>query len=250
MNPIITIAAALLLTGCNSVHTARQLSNDTLPTLPVKLEVGRYSLDPDTATAAPLAELTADQRLDLARQTRLEVPDSAWLIGARAVDGKRLLTAYKVSTSEDVNDFTVYFVTSASDGSVIDAIDLGRFHSSEPQLPLRFGGNRFYTRDASVTFDGDRRFTQHVTMTLTSIYLKDRTLTQAWRVDWDNHYEIDNQGRFIFLGQQETLREKAPDDPKIEEFKSRDRNLASRSSLPETSETSEGEKNDNSLKTR
>ena len=58
-------------------------------------------------------------------------------------------------------------------------------------------------------------------MTLTSLYLKNHTLTEAWRVEWDNHYEITEDGHFNFKGQQETYRTDGVDDPVIEQYKSR-----------------------------
>ena len=88
-------------------------------------------------------------------------------------------------------------------------------------MPLRFGGNRFYTTDAELRFDGKDRFTVHRVMTLTSLFLKDHTLTEMWRVEWDNRYEINSNGKFIFKGQQETMRTEGVDDPVIEQFKSR-----------------------------
>ena len=105
---------------------------------------------------------------------------------------------------------------------VVDAIDLGEFHTSEHQKPMTFGGNRFYTTDAELRFDGDRHIILHRVMTLTSIYLKDHRLTELWRVEWDNHYEITADGHFTFKGQQETNRSPSDiNDPTIEEFKSR-----------------------------
>ena len=50
---------------------------------------------------------------------------------------------------------------------------------------------------------------------------KDHTLTEMWRVEWDNRYEINRNGKFIFKGQQETYRTDGVDDPVIEQFKSR-----------------------------
>lgn len=219
----IVLLIALLLTGCNSMSTARYLNGD-YPSLGNELEVGRSPLIPDTVELPRYPALTAEQRSDLARQSGLAVPDSTQIIGVRAIDDKCVLAAYKVILEADPNQFKVYLVTHRNDGAAIDALDLGEFHTSEHQGPMRLGGNRFYTTDATVTFDDSgRHFTQHRVMTLTSIYLKTHRLTEAWRVEWDNDYDITADGHFAFKGQHETTRTPAEiDDPVIDDYKSRD----------------------------
>ena len=59
-------------------------------------------------------------------------------------------------------------------------------------------------------------------MTLTSLFLKNHTLTEMWRVEWIDNYDIDNTGHFVFKGQQETLRTPNDlNDPTIDDFKAR-----------------------------
>ena len=215
MKTIIAIVL-LLLVGCNSTKTTRQTS-----TLPDNLQVGQNILARDTITAVDYTTLSAEQCAVLAQHTGLEVPDSTQLIGNRQVDNGLTLDAYKIPTGEDYNQFKIYLVTRDSKGASIDALDLGEFHTSEHYGPMRFGGNRFYTTDASVAFDGKERFTVHRIMTLTSLYLKDHALTEMWRVEWDDDYEITPNGRFHFIAQQETHRTDSIDDPIIEDYKSR-----------------------------
>lgn len=154
-------------------------------------------------------------------QSGLDMPDSTRLIGVREAGKSCSLVAYQVPGDDDRGFFKVYLMTHREGGTVIDALDLHEFHTSEHQGPMRFGGNRFYTLDSSVTFDGKDHFTVHRVMTLTSIYLKDHTLTEGWRVEWDDNYKITSDGHFNFTGQQETYRTDGIDDPIIEEFKSR-----------------------------
>lgn len=190
-------------------------------TIPDTLQVGHNILSRDTVEQTAYPTLSTEQRSHLARQTSLDVPDSTQLIGERLAGDGITLAAYKVPASEDPNIFKVYLVTHGKDDAVIGALDLGDFHTSEHQGPMRFGGNRFYTTDASVTFDDKGHFTVHRVMTLTSIYLKDHTLNELWRVEWDDHYKIDSKGFFVFKGQQETHRSPADlDDPVVEEYKS------------------------------
>ena len=153
----------------------------------------------------------------------LVVPDSTRVIGTRQVADKFSLEAYLVPLSENPNDFKVLLTTRGSDGYSIHSIDLGRFHTCEYQGRPRLGGNRYYTTDATLHFDNDSHFTLHRVMTLTSLYLKDHTLTELWRVEWDDQYEIDSNGYFIYKRQQETLRTPADlDDPMITDYQARD----------------------------
>lgn len=221
MNSLLySLATAILLMGCNGINTKSTVTNDTLPALPDTLQMGQSKLSRDTIPADTLLVLTADQRTALAQQTGFDIPDSTALIGVLDINGGCTLEAYKIPLSENPNDFKVYFVTRNNEEQVIDAIDLREFHTIEYQGRPRFGGNRFYTRDVIITFHGDRRFTQHVTMTLTGLYLKDHHLTELWRVMWDNRYEITADGHFKFLGQTETYRPDNLDDPIIEKYKS------------------------------
>lgn len=217
MKTILTIAIILLM-GCNSINTSKQMNS--LPPLPDELQVGQNVLSSDSLPAISFPTITEDQRSMLHLRAGLVVPDSTKLIGVREIDGKCTLEAYWVPLSDDPNDFKVYLITRSSDGYGIECIDLGKFHISEHQGPMRFGGNRFYTLDTSVTFDGKTRITVHRTLALTSIYLKDHSLTQLWRVDWDDHYKIDNKGHFTLISQTETLREGSPDEETVNQYKS------------------------------
>lgn len=219
MKTIITLAAIFMITTCTGKHYPGPINS-----LPDTLQVGQSVLSRDSIGSENYPVLDEKQREGLARQMSLDVPDSIQLIGVRPAGSGIILDAYKVPLGEDPNHFKVYLVTHDSKGVVVDAIDLHEFHTSEHQGPMRFGGNRFYTTDAVVTFEGPNRFTLHRVMTLTSLYLKDHTLTEAWRVEWDNNYEIDGDGHFVFLGQHETNRTPADiDDPIITTYQSRDR---------------------------
>ena len=230
MKTILTLTATLLIMACSNIHTNSQIS-----TLPDTLQVGHSILSRDTAQAASFPVLTAAQCRELAAQTGLVVPDSSRLIGMRPFNDEITIAAYQIPTGENPNQFKVYLVAHVGsmaqvgkghlsrDIHVWDHLDLGVFHTSEHQKPLRFGGNRFYTTDAELRFDGNDRFTLHRVMTLTSLYLKDHRLTELWRVEWDNHYGISEEGRFYYEGQQETLRTPADlDDPMITDYQARD----------------------------
>ena len=230
MKTILTLTATLLIMACSNIHTNSQIS-----TLPDTLQVGHSILSRDTAQAASFPVLTAAQCRELAAQTGLAVPDSSRLIGMRPFNDEITIAAYQIPTGENPNQFKVYLVAHVGsmaqvgkghlsrDIHVWDHLDLGVFHTSEHQKPLRFGGNRFYTTDAELRFDGNDRFTLHRVMTLTSLYLKDHRLTELWRVEWDNHYGISEEGRFYYEGQQETLRTPADlDDPMITDYQARD----------------------------
>ena len=225
MKLIITMVAGLLMMGCNGITTAKQMSTQQIeqPTLPDRLVVGKNILSRDTVADVAYTDLDEEQCIALARQTGLKVPDDAQLIGGREIDQKHSLAAYRIPVDGDSLRFKVYLVVLNKDGSMADAIDVHEFHTSEHQGPMRLGGNRFYTTDAELRFDDSNHFTLHRVMTLTSLYLKDHTLTECWRVEWDNHYEITEDGRFRYLEQQETTRKPAElEDPMIEEYKSRD----------------------------
>ena len=230
MKTILTLTATLLIMACSNIHTNSQIS-----TLPDTLQVGHSILSRDTAQAASFPVLTAAQCRELAAQTGLVVPDSSRLIGMRPFNDEITIAAYQIPTGENPNQFKVYLVAHVGsmaqvgkghlsrDIHVWDHLDLGVFHTSEHQKPLRFGGNRFYTTDAELRFDGNDRFTLHRVMTLTSLYLKDHRLTELWRVEWDNHYGISEEGRFYHDGQQETLRTPADlIDPMITDYQARD----------------------------
>ena len=215
MKTIITIAA-LLLIGCNNTSN---LMND-MPALPDKLELGHNVLSRDTVPAYNFPTITEDQRMMVRLKSFTDLPDSTRVIGVREIEGKRTLEAYLVPLSEDPNDFKVYLMTRGSDGYGIHCIDLGEFHTSEHQGPMRFGGNRFYTHDSSISFDGTAHIVRHHILTLTSIYLKDHSLTEMWRVEWDDHYKIDDSGFITFSNQQETFRTDSVDDPVINKYQS------------------------------
>lgn len=231
MKLLITLAAGLAMMGCNSVKTNGQMN-----ILPDTLQLGHSLLSRDTVTTVTYPLLTAAQCRELADQTGFSVPDSSRLIGMRPFNDEITIAAYQIPTGEDPNQFKVYLVAHVGnlaqvskghlsrDIKVWAYLDLGEFHTSEHQGPRRFGGNRFYTTDAVLHFDDENHFTVHRVMTLTSLYLKDHTLTEGWRVEWDNHYGISEEGRFYYDGQQETLRTPADiDDPIIEQYQSRDR---------------------------
>ena len=185
MKTIITLAAILMITGCNGISNNKETN-----TLPDSLQV---------------------------------MLEDAQLINTRSAGKGITLEAYRIPTGEDSVQFKVYLVTHKGKGQFVDALDLHEFHTREHKGPMTFGGNRFYTTDAELRFNGDRHIILHRVMTLTSIYLKDHSLTEAWRVEWDNHYEIDDSGHFVFKGQQETLRNPSDlNDPIIDTYKSRD----------------------------
>lgn len=203
------------MTGCGGINTTKQINN--LPALPDEVQLGHNILSRDSIPAFNFPVITKEQHEELGD----DVPKNTQVIGMREIDGKLTLEAYLVPLSEEPNDFKVYMITRSKDGHRIHSIDLGQFHTSEHQGPLRFGGNRFYTTDAELTFDGVRHFTVHRVMTLTSLFLKDHTLTEMWRVEWDDNYEITADGHFSFMGQKETYRTEGVEDPAIEDFKSR-----------------------------
>ncbi|MBR4830032.1 MAG: hypothetical protein IKZ92_09585 [Muribaculaceae bacterium] len=220
MKTIFTLAV-MLLVGCNATNTTRMMNANDVQQLADELQVGQNILYRDTVEKVSYPLLSDGERGELARQLDLEINDSVQIIGVREVDQTHILAAYKIGLDTDPDHFKVYFVTHGKGGAVIDALDLGEFHICEPQKPMRFGGNRSYTLDSSVTFDGGNHFTVHRVLALTSIYLKDRTLTQMWRVEWDDDYEISKDARFVFMGQRETYRSEGLEDPVIDEFKSR-----------------------------
>ena len=219
MKTIITLAATLMITGCSGISNTRQIN-----TLPDIVQVGQNLLSRDTIEEAEYPTLTREQRLALGKQTKSEVPAGTQLIGERSVGKGFILSVYKIPTGKDPNQFKVYLVTSKGDSTVVDAVDLREFHTSEHQQPMRLGGNRFYTTDSELRFDGNDHIILHRVMTLTSLYLKDHRLTEIWRVEWDNNYNIDPNGHFTFHSQQETHRSPSDiNDPMIEEYQSRDR---------------------------
>ena len=213
---MIALVASILMMGCSGINNTGQMN-----TLPDILQVGQSILSRDTVEQVIYPTLTAEQRNSLSRQTTLDVPDSIRLIGMRPVENGITLAAYKVPMGEEPNLFKVYLVTRDDKDAIVDAVDLGFFHTSEHKKPMTFGGNRFYTTDVTVAFDDTRHFVSHHVMTLTSLYLKNHTLTELWRVEWDNRYEISADGRFSFKGQQETYRTDGVNDSVIEDLKSR-----------------------------
>ena len=224
MKTIIILAAALSLTGCNGIGTAKQMNAASInsPTIPEVLQVGKNILSRDSIPPVEYPTLTSEQLDELARLTGIDLPDTTQYIGSRMMRKRITLEAYKIPLDEEPNHFMVYLVTRSNDGTVIDTLDLKAFHTSEYQGRPRLGGNRFYTTDASITFATEGRFTLHRVMTLTGLYLKDHRLTELWRVEWDNDYEIDESGHFQFGGQRETYRSATIDDSIIEQYKSRD----------------------------
>lgn len=231
MKTMIALAATLLIMGCNSINTNGQMKY----TLPDTLQVGHSLLSRDTIQIDTFPTLTVEQCRELADQTGFSVPDSARLIGMRPYNDEITIAAYQIPTGEDPNQFKVYLVAHVGNFAQVSKghlsrdihvwayLDLGEFHTCEYQGRPRLGGNRYYTTDATLHFDNDSHFTLHHVMTLTSLYLKDHTLTELWRVEWDNQYEIDSNGYFIFKSQQETLRTPADlDDPVINDYQARD----------------------------
>lgn len=220
MKSVIYIIAGMLLMSCNGISTARHMNN--APAIPNLLQVGHNILSRDSIEPAEYSLITDDQRNDLKHITMLDVPDSTRYIGVRTVSQNITLEAYKVPTGEDVNQFKVILVTRDKNAAVADYLDLGEFHTSEHDGPMRFGGNRFHTTDAELRFEGDARLLLHRVMTLTSIYLKDHSLTEQWRAEWENDYEIDGNGRFIFKGQKLTYHSDPYNEPIVTEYMSRD----------------------------
>lgn len=219
MKTMIVLIASLMITGCANHNSYPKTVNE----IPDVLQIGQSLLSRDTIEETDFPILTQEQCDALHRLTTFEVPDSTRLIGIRPIGKTFTLEAYKVPTGEDTNHFKVYLVTRDHKGAVVDALDLREFHTSEHQKPMRLGGNRFYTTDASISFNDDSSFTLHRVMTLTSLYLKDHRLTEAWRVEWDNRYEIASDGHILFKGQHETLRTPADlDDPVINDYQARD----------------------------
>ena len=238
MKTIIAFVASLLLLGCNGITTAKHVNNMTDNTTKLiqeliatsneslvigdSLLVGGNPLRREEAKPAVKRLLDDEEQETLAQKTKLEISDSTCLIGVRQIGARHVLAAYLVPQSdENPYDFKVYFVCYDDETNVTDVLGLRQMHTSEHQGPMRLGGNRFYTTDATVTFDDTNHFTVHRVMTLTSLYLKNHTLTEAWRVEWDNHFEITEDGHFHFKGQQETYRSDGVDDHAIEEYKSR-----------------------------
>ena len=219
MKTILSLVATLMITGCSGINSTNQIN-----TLPDIVQVGQNLLSRDTIEQVDYPTLTREQRIALQEQTKSDVPAGTQLIGARSVGKDLVLSVYKIPTGKDPNQFKVYLVTHKSDGTVVDAVDLREFHTSEHQNPMRLGGHRFYTTDAELLFDGPNHIILHRVMTLTSLYLKDHRLTEIWRVEWDNHYEIDSKGHINFKTPQETHRSPADiDDPIINDYQSRDR---------------------------
>lgn len=242
MRTIIAFAASLLLLGCNGITTAKRVNNMSDKTSNLlrelvataneslimgdTLNVGGNPLRREEAKPAVNRLLDDGEQETLAQKTKLEISDSTCLIGVRQIGASHVLAAYLVPQSdENPYDFKVYLVCYDGEANMTDVLNLRQMHTSEHQGPMRLGGNRFYTTDANVTFDDTNHFTIHRVMTLTSLYLKNHTLTEAWRVEWDNRYEITEDGHFNFKGQQETYRTDGVDDPAIEDYKSRDRSM-------------------------
>ena len=219
MRTIITLAIILSIMGCNSINTKGQMS-----TLPDTLQLGQSLLSRDSVELPEYPVVTQEQRTALQSRITDDIPVGTEFIGSRSVGKDIILEVYKAPIGKEPKMFKVYLVTRKSDGTVIDAVNLREFHTSENQKPIRIGGNRFYTTDAELRFDGDQHIILHRVMTLTSLYLKDHRLTEIWRVEWDNHYEIDAKGHINFTSQQETLRSPADiNDPTIDEYQARDK---------------------------
>lgn len=219
---IIAAVVGLLMIGCGGNHTGKM--QKLLNTLPDVLEVGHNLLERDSIEQDTFPYLGHEQCVTLAGQIALDVPDSTQLIGARPAGEGIFLEAYKVPVGEGPNLFKVYLVTRTRDnkGVHVDALDLREFHTCEYQGQPRFGGNRYYTLDTRISFDGKTGFTVHRLMTLTSLFLKDHRLTEMWRVEWDNNYTIGDDGRIRFEEQCENYRTAGVDDPMIEEYQTRD----------------------------
>lgn len=215
MKMIIALVASLFITSCSGVTNTKHV--DTLPDV---VQVGQSIMNRDSIPPEDYPTLNDSARQELSRSIDLIFPAGTQLIGERETVHGIVLNAYKIPTGDDFNQFKVILVTSDKK-EFIHSIDLGDFHTCEHQEPLRFGVNRFYTTDAELRFDGKGSFTVHRMMTLTNLFLKNHTLTELWRVEWDNHYEIDSNGNFTFKGQRETYRTEGVDDPVIEQFKSR-----------------------------
>ena len=219
---IIAAVVGLMMIGCGGNHTGKM--QRLLNTLPDVLEVGHNLLERDSIEQDTFPYLGHEQCVALAGQIVLDVPDSTQLIGARPVGEGIFLEAYKVPVGEGPNLFKVYLVTRTRDnkGVHVDALDLREFHTCEYQGRPRFGGNRYYTLDTRISFDGKTGFTVHRLMTLTSLFLKDHRLTEMWRVEWDNNYTIGDDGRIRFEEQCENYRTAGVEDPMIEEYQTRD----------------------------
>lgn len=212
------------LMGCNSVNTAHRMNTFSIdaPTLPDHVDEGSNPLNRDSIVPADYPVLSLEQVHDLAKSTGFTVPDDTQIMGVRKVDEQLTLAAYMIPLGEDPNLFMVYLVIHADDGSVVDALNLRAFHTCEHDGPMRLGGNRFHTCDASLTFEDAHHFTLHRVMTLTSLYLKGHRLTELWRAEWDNHYEIDKSGKFRFTGQKETYHSEQYNEDIVREYMVRD----------------------------
>ena len=221
MRTIFTLMAdILLMMSCSGITSTGQTTG--IYSLPDRLQLGHNLLLRDSVTTLDFPFLTLDQRRTLQFKSGIVVPDSTRAIGARQVAGKYSLEAYLVPLSVNPDDFKILLTTRGSDGYSIHTIDLGRFHTCEYQGRPRLGGNRYYTTDAELMFTDETHFTLHRVMTLTSLYLKDHSTHEMWRVEWDDRYEIDSNGYFIFKSQQETLRSPADlNDPVINDYQSR-----------------------------
>ena len=219
---IIAAVVGLMMIGCGGNHTGKM--QKLLNTLPDVLEVGHNLLERDSIEQDTFPYLGHEQCVALAGQIALDVPDSTQLIGARPAGEGIFLEAYKVPVGKGPNLFKVYLVTRTRDnkGVHVDALDLREFHTCEYQGQPRFGGNRYYTLDTRISFDGKTGFTVHRLMTLTSLFLKNHRLTEMWRVEWDNNYTIGDDGRIRFEEQCENYRTAGVDDPMIEEYQTRD----------------------------
>lgn len=239
------ITAIALLLGCSGTSTAKQeakmnntttdnigqlldsldIAPDSALRLDTLMQVGDKALTrPDSMRQVNYPALDEARCAMLARQSGLDVSHGIQLVGIRDIGGKMTLAAYRVPVGGNGEEFKVCLMTHANDGAVIDAIGLGAFHTCESKQPRTFGGNRFYTLDSEVAFDGERHFTLRRTATFSGLYIKDHSTHEMWRVEWDNHYGINEEGRFYFIDQQETLRTPADlIDPVIEQYQSRDR---------------------------
>ena len=219
---IIAAVVGLLMIGCVGNHTGKKQTS--LKSLPDVLEVGHNLLERDSIEQDTFPYLGHEQCVTLAGQIALDVPDSTQLISTRPAGKGIFIEAYKVPVGEDPNLFKVYLVTRTRDnkGLHVDALDLREFHTCEYQGQPRFGGNRYYTLDTRISFDGKTGFTVHRLMTLTSLFLKDHRLTEMWRVEWDNNYTIGDDARIRFEEQCENYRTAGVDDPMIEEYQTRD----------------------------
>ena len=241
MLSITIISAIAMLLGCNHTNSATpdhagrlldslDIVHGTVLQIDTLLQVGDHTLThPDSVSQVNCPTLDEAHCDLLARQSGMDLPHGVQFVGMRDIGNGMTLAAYRVPDGGNGEEFKVCLMTHANDGAVIDAIGLGAFHACESKQPRTFGGNRFYTLDSEVAFDGERHFTLRRTATFSGLYLKDHRVTPLWRADWENAFDITADGHFRFTGQRETYRSPdGIDEERVNACKACDMELFSR----------------------